>query len=42
VYLVVDAPLTGFTDDELKFDITGLVDLVKTSGWIARFLGQES
>lgn len=42
VYLVVDAPLTGFSDDELKFDIIGLADLLKSANFVTKFLGQES
>lgn len=42
VYLVVDVPHTGFTDVEIAYDVNGLCDLVQGTGWIARFLGQES
>lgn len=41
-YLVTDSPLTGFTDDELRYDIVAIADLIKSTGWTARFLGQES
>lgn len=41
-YLVLDHPFTGFTDDELRFDAVALADLIKSSGFIAKVLGQES
>lgn len=42
VYFVADYPLTGFTDAEISADIIGLCDLIKSSGFAAKFLGQES
>lgn len=42
-YLVVDTPLNvGYTDEELRVHIQGLIDLVGTSGFLDKFLGQES
>lgn len=43
-YLVVDAPNNGvgFTDTELEADIKGLLTLLQTTGYLAKFLGKES
>lgn len=42
-YLVCDSPLNiGFTDLELQYDILALTGLVNGTGWLAKFLGQES
>lgn len=44
VYLVVDAPLNGvgFTDAELEYDAKGLIALLNTAGFLAKFLGKEA
>lgn len=42
VYIVMDKPLFGFTDDESKHLMTALVDLTKTTNFMTKFLGQES
>lgn len=42
-YLVVDTPLNiGYTDEELRVHIEGLLDLVGSPGFLTKFLGQES
>lgn len=41
-YLVVDMPLTGYTDAEAEDVVNGLADLVQSAGFLPKFLGQES
>lgn len=41
VYIVIDEPRSGFTDAELGYLVTGLHDLVETSGFVNKILGGE-
>lgn len=41
-YLVVDTPVYGFTDAEVKDVISGLLATIQGAGFLDRFLGQES
>lgn len=43
-YLVNDSPLNGagFTDAELEADAKGLLALITSTGFLAKFLGKES
>lgn len=42
VYLVVDNPVTGFTDTELGYILKGLCDFLNVSANATKFLGGEA
>lgn len=42
VYTVVDAPPTGYTDAELTDLVKANTTLINSTGFLAKFLGQES
>lgn len=42
VYLVIDAPVTGYTNTELGYNVNALCDWLQTSTNISKVLGGES
>lgn len=42
VYLVLDNPVTGFSDTELGYMISALADFVKVAGNQTKFIGGEA